>query len=111
MVEVVEDFANDFGVDDECENFHPCPAPGANQRIDLVDTVDELGPSSAQRTAGCRLVDFTVRQGVVLCSAGRTNPVGVDAVETDQVFFRLGDMDEDTGQELEWVDESLVVEV
>ena len=113
LVEVVEDFANDFGVDDEGENFHPCPAPGAIQRIELVDTVDELGPSSAQRTAGCRLVDFTVRPGqsVVLRSAGRTNPVGVDAVETDQVFFRLGDMDEDTGKELEGVDEGLVVEV
>ena len=27
-VEVIEDFANDFGVDDECENFHPLPRTG-----------------------------------------------------------------------------------
>jgi len=29
-----------LGVGDEGENFHPFPAPGAIQRIDLVDTVD-----------------------------------------------------------------------
>jgi hypothetical protein len=28
-VEVVEDLADDFGVDDESENSHPCPAGGA----------------------------------------------------------------------------------
>ncbi|HSF14064.1 MAG TPA: hypothetical protein VLK65_00765, partial [Vicinamibacteria bacterium] len=70
------------------------PPLAAQPKEDVIRGIealsDELGPSSAQGTAGCRLVDFTVRQGVVLCSAGRTKPVGVDAVETDQVFFRLG---------------------
>jgi hypothetical protein len=47
VVEVVEDLADDGGVDDESEN--PCPTAGAAQRVDLVDAVDELGPPIAHR--------------------------------------------------------------
>ena len=35
-VEVVEGLANEFGVDDEGENFHPGPAAGTIQGVDLV---------------------------------------------------------------------------
>jgi len=109
---MVEDLADDFGVEDQGENFHPGPAPGAIQRVDLVDTVDKLGPPFAQRTAGCRLVGFTVCPGPggVIRPKDRTNPVGVNAVETDQVFLGLGDVDEDAGQELERVDEGFIVD-
>jgi hypothetical protein len=34
---VIEDLADEFGVDDEGENFHPGPAAGAIERVDLVD--------------------------------------------------------------------------
>jgi hypothetical protein len=108
---MVEDLADYFGVDNESENFHPGPAAGAIEGVDLVDPVDELGPSSAQGTPGCRLTGFTVRlePGEVVGPEGVPNAVGVDAVEEDEVFFGLGDVDEDAGQELERVDESLVV--
>jgi hypothetical protein len=110
---VIEDLSDDFGVEDEGENFHPGPAARAIQRVDLVDPADELGPSSAQGTPGCRLVGFTARldPGRVVGPVGCPNAVCVDAVEEDEVFFGLRDVDEDAGQELERVDQSLVVEV
>jgi hypothetical protein len=82
--EVVEDLSDEFGVDDECENFHPCPASGAGQRVDLVDAIDERGPSSARPTAGSCLVGVPLRlgQGGILRPAGCANAVGVGAVET-----------------------------
>jgi hypothetical protein len=84
---------------------------GDNPGGDLVDTVDKLGRSMAQGTPGGRLVGFTARlgQGGVVGPVGYTNPVGVDAVEEDEVFFWLGDVDEDASQELEGVDERIVV--
>jgi hypothetical protein len=45
---VVEDLADDFGVDDENENFHSCPTTEAAQRVDLVEAVEELSPPFAQ---------------------------------------------------------------
>jgi hypothetical protein len=48
-VEVIEDTADDVGVKDENENFHPCPAAGAGERVDLVDAVNEILPPFAQR--------------------------------------------------------------
>ena len=56
FVEVIEDSANDGGVDDEGENFHLCPTVQAIQRVDVVDAVDELRPAFAQSTFGrCEL--------------------------------------------------------
>jgi hypothetical protein len=88
---VIEDLADEFRVDDEGENFHPGPAAGTIERVDLVDPVDELGPSSVHGTPGCRLVGFTARPGRGrVVPVGRPNPVGVDAVEEDEVFLGLG---------------------
>jgi hypothetical protein len=76
--------------------FILAPHRGQSRGSSLVDAVDELDPPSAQHTPGSRLVGFTVGVGQsgVLRPAGGTNPVGVDTVETDQVFFGLGDVNE-----------------
>jgi hypothetical protein len=111
-VEVVEDLSDDIGVNNESENFHPGPATRAVQRVDLVDAVDKFGPSPAQRTSGCRLDSLCpvrLDPGGVVGPVGCPNAVGVDAVEEDEVFHGLGNVDEDTGQELEGVDERVVV--
>jgi len=55
-VEVIEDSTDNFGLDDESENSHPCPASRAVQRIDLVDPVDELSPPFAQSAPRRRVV-------------------------------------------------------
>ena len=110
-VEVVEDSTDEFGLDDESENFHLCPTVKASQRVDFVDAVDELCPAFAQSALGSRVVGFTVPRGRsgVVPAVGCANAVGVGAVEMDQVLVRLGDVDEDAGEKLERVDEGLVV--
>jgi hypothetical protein len=97
---VIEDLVDDSRLDDESENFHSGPAPRTIEGLGLVDTVNELGPSTAQGAPGCRLVGFTVR----LDPGGVVGPV-----EEDEVSFGLGNMDEDSGQELEGIDEGVVV--
>ena len=113
LVEVSEDSADECGLDDESENFHPCSAAGAGQRVHLVDAVDELCPAFARSALGSRVVGFTVptgRSGVVP-AVGCANAVGVSPVEMDQVLVGLGDVDENAGQKLEGVDEGLVVDL
>lgn len=46
-LEVVQDMADDGGVDDESEEYHFFPASTTGQRVDLVDTVNQLSPSLA----------------------------------------------------------------
>lgn len=87
------------------------PHRGQSRGSDLVDPVDELGPPFAQRTLGCHFIGFTVGPGPggVHRPVGRTNPVGVNTVEVDEMLAGLGDMDEDAGQKFEGVDEGIVV--
>jgi hypothetical protein len=49
-VSMVEDPFDDFVLGDESEDFPLGPASGAGQRVDLVDTVDELSPSLVRST-------------------------------------------------------------
>jgi hypothetical protein len=49
-VAVVEDLSNDFLFSDESEDFHLGAASVAGQRVDLVDSVDELSPSLVRST-------------------------------------------------------------
>jgi hypothetical protein len=69
FVEVLKDLTDDVGVGDEGENFHPCPAAGAGQRVDLVDAVDELSPAFAQSAPGSRLGRLTLGPGSALSPA------------------------------------------
>jgi hypothetical protein len=93
---------DDGGVDDESEEFHFFAASTAGQRVDLVDTVDELGPASIKSASS--------RGGLVhvswarLVSVAMAHSVGVGAVEINEVLTGLGDVYEDSGQKLERLD-------
>ena len=52
--------------------------------------------------------------GLIGCVAvwkGRADAVGVGAIEKDEMLVGLRDVDEHASEELEWVDQSIVVEV
>ena len=50
-VEMVQDATDDGGVGNEGKDLHFLPTPRAGQRVDFVDPVDELGPSSAENAS------------------------------------------------------------
>jgi len=50
-VAMFEDLLDDGVLGDEGNNLHRGSAPSTGQRVDFVDTVDELGPSLAKRAA------------------------------------------------------------
>ena len=110
VVEMVQDPTDDAGLGDEGEDLHLGPAARTGQRVDLVDTVDELGPSLGQRGSrrGRLLIHLTLWSNATT-SAGCPHAIGVSAVEMDQMFVGLGDMDEHSSQELQWVKELLVI--
>ena len=106
---MIEDGSDHAGVGDERDNFHLAAALDAGQGVDLVDTVDELGPSfvgGASRRSG---LGFVV--GPNLVSVGASNAMGVGAIEMDQVLVGLWDVDEDAGQKLERVGQGVIVEL
>ena len=92
---MVQDATDEGGLDDEGEDLHLFPAPPTGQRVDLVDTVNELGPSLSQnawtRGSLCHLF-----RRVAVSEARGTNAIGVGALETDEMFVVFGDVDEDT---------------
>ncbi|HSF18897.1 MAG TPA: hypothetical protein VLK65_25455 [Vicinamibacteria bacterium] len=55
-LEVVQDVLDEGRVDDESEEFHFFTASTTGQRIDLVATVNKLGPSFAQSPSSRGLV-------------------------------------------------------
>jgi hypothetical protein len=88
--------SNDRGLGDESKKLHRGIASGTGQRVDLVDAIDELGPSLAHSATWRRGVvgGFGWRGGV--CAVGGSNAIGVGTVEMDPVFFRLRNVDEET---------------
>jgi len=108
LVSVVEDPFYDFVLGDESEDFHLGAASVAGQRVDLVDTVDELSPSFVCGTSVSR---FGLLLETNRVSEGLSNAIRVSAVEVNQVLVRLGDVDEDSSQELERVETGLLVEL
>lgn len=112
-LEVVQDASDDGGVDHEGEELHFSPASRTGQRVDLVDTVNELGPSLAPSASflGSFLDAFRLVYGRVVGSDGLgTNAVGVSTVESDEMFVGLGDVDEHPSEKFERVGQSLIVE-
>ena len=75
---------------------------------DLVNTVDELSPSFVRGTSVSR---FGLLLETNRVSEGLSNAIRVSAVEVNQVLVRLGDVDEDSSQELERVETCLLVDV
>ena len=112
MREMVQDASDDGGVDNEGKELHFFPASRTGQRVDLVDTVNELGPSFAQSASlrGSILDALGLVYGGLVGSDGLgTDAVGVSTVESDEMFVGLGDVDEHAGQELERIDELGIV--
>jgi hypothetical protein len=79
------------------------------QGVDLVDTVDELGPSFVGGSARRSRFGFVL--GVNLVSVGSSHAIGVSAVEMNQMSVGLWDVGEDAGEKLEWVGQGVVVEL
>ena len=98
-LDMLENLSDDGGLDDEGQELHRGIASGTGQRIDLVDTVDELSPLLAQSGPGRRSVCGWLWWSLPLGAVGGANPIGVGAVEMDQVFVGLGDVNEHTGEE------------
>jgi len=108
---VSQDLLDDGVLGDERQELHRGIAFGTRQRVDLVDTVDELGPSLAQSAPWRRGGGggFGWRGGVG--AVGGSNAIGVSAIEMDQVFVGRGNMDQHARQELEGVETGLTVDV
>lgn len=106
---MIEDGSDDGGVGDESEYLHLATASIAGQRVNLVDAVDELGPSivgSASRRSGLGAV-----VGTNLLSEALSDAIGVGAIEMNQVLVGLGDVSESSGDKLEGVGQSVIVEL
>jgi len=108
--EMVEDFSDDQGLGDESQELHRGIASGTGERVDLVNTVDELGPplgKSAPERCGLGFLGCSRR----LFSVGGSNAIGVGAVEMNQVLVGLWDVDEHPGEKLERVESCLFIDV
>jgi hypothetical protein len=107
-IEMVEDLSDDGGVGDEREDSHRSAALVTGQGVDLVDTVDELGPTLAQSASG-RRGGLGAGYGSLVIPVRGAHPVGVNAVEMNQVFIGLRDVNQYSSQELERVKTGLLV--
>lgn len=47
LVEVAQAFFDDSVLSDERDNLHPATALGTSQRVDFIDAIEQLGPTSA----------------------------------------------------------------
>ena len=106
---MIEDGSDDGGLGDESEYLHLATASIAGQRVDLVNAIDELGPSFVGGAAGRSRLLFIVRANRF--SGVLPDAIGVSAVEMDQVLVGHGDVDEDSGDKLEGVGEGVIDEL
>jgi hypothetical protein len=86
-----------------------CQFELAGQGVDLVDPVDEL-TSTLGESASWRVGRFG-KSGRVVVSERGADSIGVSAVEKNEVFVGLGDVDEDSSEKLEGVVQGIVVEL
>lgn len=109
---MVQDSADKAGLGDEGKDLHLGPAAKTGQRVDLVDTVDELRPTFSQSASGRGRLDAASPAfgRVVLKLSRRTQAVGIGPVEMDEMLSGLGDMDEHSCHELQGVKERLVID-
>lgn len=104
-----EDSSDDARLGDESEDLHLAAASVAEQRVDVVDAVDELGPSFVGGASRRSRLGFVV--GTNVFSEVLSDAIGIDAVEMDQVFVGLGDVDENACEKLEGVVQGVIVEL
>ena len=110
---MVQDSTNKAGLGDEGQDLHLGPAAKTGQRVDLVDTVDELRPTLSQSGSERGRLDFASPPfgRVVSKRSRRTQAVGIGPVEMDEMLSSLGDMDEHSSQELQGVEKRLVIDL
>ena len=98
---------------DEGDHAHHASAAGTDERIDLVEPSDELGPSTAQsgqswgrwRRLPARFWREGLRLGGVAASLCLTpRHVGVRAVVVDEVAAGIGDVGQYAGHEVQCTD-------
>src|SRR5450830_705408 len=114
---VVEDAADDAALGDEGDHPHHASAAGTDERIDLVHPANELGPSAAKggqrggrgvtrrrsvfaRPWHERLCLLSLAAGLQLAA----HDVRVGTVVVDEVAARIGDVGQQTGDEVEGID-------
>ncbi len=100
-VGVFEDLSNDGRLGDEGDDLHFFAATPAGQRVELEDAVDELGPSFSKSASRRGLALRLGHPARASSSASFANAVGVCAVQMNQMLVGLGDVNEDSCQELE----------
>jgi len=109
VVTVVQDFSNGCGLGDEGEDFHLGATVRTCQRVHVINPVNKLCPSFVASAAGREgLVRLS---GCVAVPEGGAHTVGVGAIEMDEMLVGLRDVDEHAGEELEWVNQGIVIEV
>ncbi len=116
---MVEDAAEDAAIGDEGDHARDALAAGTDERVDSVHPATELGPSTAKgglrggprgrRRMGLRMNARPRRERRALPSmAASLQPpardVGVGAVVVDEVPSRVGNVREETGDEVEGVE-------
>ena len=104
--EMVQDLAYNTGLGDERNDAHFAAAVFTNQRVGFEHTADQVGPSSAKvtRLVGAELVVAvgcgSFLSGMLCCCSS-----GVVSVVQNRMLFRLGNVDEHAGEEVEGVEE------
>ena len=99
---MVEDPSSDFVVGDESGNFHVGTASVADQRVDFVDSVNELSPSFVRGTSNGRgsRFDFALLFAGNGLSVDSPHTIGVGTIKMDEMLVGLWDMNENSSQEL-----------
>ena len=111
---VFEDLADDLTLAgfDESDDLHGPAALGAQQRVDLVDALDQHRPTLADfSTVGVRLgvgLRLVVLVLIALLGTEAACLVGVVAVVTDEVFALVGDVLGEFGEEVEGIEDLII---
>ena len=93
----------------KARDFHLGSARRAGQGVHFIDPVDELGPALAQSTSRRqRLGRFS---SATLGPVRGPDAIRVGAIEMDEVLVGFRDVDENSGQKLERVEQGIVVEL
>ena len=107
-VEMAQDLADDGVLGDERDDLHLSAALVTCQRVDFVDAVDELSPSSVEGPSRRWCIGLVLSR--LVSWVGSSDAIGIGAIEMNQVFVGLWDVDKDTREKLERVDEGFVVD-
>jgi len=95
-----EDARDDLVVADEGDDAELAAAARTDEWQQLVDAAEQSGPGPRARCLGCRLVT----DGPLPCAASRAADGGVGPEVADGMQGGCVHMDEDTSQELEWIE-------